>query len=55
MSPAMSAISFVMDGVAHAANDGFVSIADSCSATSTGSNVPTPVVRDAYLQPLRKS
>jgi hypothetical protein len=25
MSPAMSAISFVMDGVAHAANDGFVS------------------------------
>jgi hypothetical protein len=24
MSPAMSAISFVMDGVAHAANDGFV-------------------------------
>jgi hypothetical protein len=24
MSPAMSAISFVMDGVAHAANDGSV-------------------------------
>jgi hypothetical protein len=27
------------------ANDGLVSIADSCSATSTGSNVPDPVIR----------
>jgi hypothetical protein len=35
MSPAMSAISFVMDGVAHAANDGNVSIPNYCSASNT--------------------
>ena len=40
ISPAMSAISFVMDGVAHAANDGFVSIPDYCSAASSGRYVP---------------
>jgi hypothetical protein len=50
MSPAMSAISFVMDGVAHAANDGFVSGAAYCIAASSGSFVPTPAIRGGCTQ-----
>jgi hypothetical protein len=48
MSPAMSAISFVMDGVAHAANDGFVSTADGCSAAKMHEFTILPVLARGF-------